>query len=126
MRQVIAQHAPHLKNALDALDAPPVPRPPATPAQRRRNWLVAGIIVAAIAGTLILIARGERSQAWFFTVAYGVIDPLFALYSGYYAWRQLKRKNWLLGVPMLLFALVMTGWTVQHWTELQHLLHDAQ
>ncbi len=125
LRQVIARHAPHLRNALDGLDAPPAPRSPLSPRRRRQNWLVAVIIAASVVGSFALIAKGAHSQMWFFTVAYSVLNPLFALFSGLYAWQLLRNNNRLLGVLMLLLALVMAGWSVQNWTQLWHLLHDV-
>lgn len=125
LRPVIARYAPHLKAALDAQDAPRAPKPPLAPEQRRRNWLIALIIAAAIAGSFVLIAQGERSQRWFFTLAYAVLNPLFALWFCFNGWQLLKKRNWLLGALMLLLALVMVGWSVQNWTQLQRLLHDA-
>ncbi len=126
LRADIGRHAPHLLPALAALDAPPAPKPPLSPAARRRNGLLALVGIAAIAGSFVLIAQGARWQTRFFTAAYAIIDPLFALTSGYYAWQLLKRKNWLLGVPILLFALVMVGWTARNWTQLLALLRGAQ
>jgi uncharacterized membrane protein (UPF0182 family) len=105
---------------------PDDPTPQRTVSQRSRNWLVAGLVAAALAGTLVLSAMGARTQAWFFTVAYGVLDPLSAVFAGFYAWQLLRKKNWLLGILLVLLALVMVGWTVEHWSQLRQLLHNIQ
>ena len=122
MRAVIIGHAPHLQGALDAIPAPPRAL---TTSERRRNWIVACLIVASLALGFILAGKGARWQAWFFTVAYGILDPLFALFAAIGAWHLLRKRNWLLGILTALLALVMAGWAVRNWHEFQRLLHNA-
>lgn len=122
MREVILGYAPHLKSALDAVPTPPRRL---TSAERRRNWIVACLIAASLALSAILVGKGERWQAWFFTVAYGILDPLVALFAAIGAWQLLRKRNWLLGVLSALLALVMAGWAVKNWDQFQRLLHNA-
>lgn len=125
LRAQIERHAPHLVAALAALDAPPSKRP-LTAAERRANWLVFLVVVGMLGVGAFLVTRGAVAQAWFFAVGYSIVNPLLALTSGYYAWQLLRRRGWLLGVLTLLLALVMAGWSVQSWIELQKLLGAAR
>jgi len=122
---VIAEYAPHLKDALNVLDAPPEPRRVPTPQEKRRNQLVAAIIVAAFVWGFVLIWKGETWQAWFFTVTYGLLDPVLAIAAGASAWICLRRKQWLMGTLTLLFALVMAGWSLRNWAVFGQLLNGV-
>lgn len=119
---VIANYAPHLKEPLQAVHAPPPPRPSPTPQDKRRNRLAAAIIAASMAWGFILIWKGDQWQAWFFSVAYSLLDPLLAVAAGVSAWVCLRRRQWLMGVTSLVFFLIMFGWTLQHWSQLIELV----
>ena len=123
MRGVILGYAPHLKGALGDIAAQ---RRSLTDSGRRRNWIVAGVVAAALAMSCVLIAKGERWQAWFFTVAYGLLHPLVAILAAIYAWLLLRKRNWMLGVLFALLAIIMACWAVNHWKQFQRLLHDAR
>jgi hypothetical protein len=122
LRDVILGYAPHLKGALDAIPAPPRAL---TASERRRNWIVACLVVASLALSVVLVGKGERWQAWFFTVAYGILDPLVALFAAIGAWHLLRKRNWLLGILTALLAIVMAGWAVKNWDQFQRLLHNV-
>lgn len=125
LRALIGEYAPHLKEAMNALDAPREPRPAPTPQEARRNRIVVAIVVAAFAWGFVLVWKGERWQAWFFTVTYGLLDPIFALASGAAAWVCLRRKQWLLGILSLLMLLIMAGWSVRNWAVFAELLNSG-
>lgn len=125
LRRLIVEYAPHLQEPLKALDAPPPPRPEPTPAETRRNRIIVAIVVAAFAWGFVLIWKGERWHAWFFTVTYGLLDPIFAIASGAAAWIYLRRKQWVMGVLSFLMMLVMFGWTLKNWVQFGQLLHGG-
>jgi len=117
----IARHAPHLRKPFDRLQR----RPAAAPTQlqpiassqhragRRRNVLVSIVVAGALLLSFVLIGLGAHAQAWFFSIAYALLDPLLALSTAIGAWQLLRRRQWLLGALGLAFALVLAGWTVE-------------
>jgi len=125
LREVVAAHAPHLRAALGLLDAPPAPRPEPTAAERRKGRLVVLLITLALGAGFLLIGLGPRAQDWFLTAAWGVIDPLVALCSAYYAWQYARDKRSMMAALLGLLALVMAGWSVQHIHRLMQLLRHT-
>jgi hypothetical protein len=122
LREVIVGYAPHLTEALNALDAPPPSKPAPTPEDRRRNKLVVAIVAVAFAWGFVLIWKGEQWQAWFFTITYGLLDPLFTVAAAAGAWLCLRRRQWLPGALSALLALILFGWTLHNWVQFAALL----
>lgn len=84
--------------------------------------MIAAIVVAAMAASLVLIALGPLTQARFLAVAYLLVDPLVALYSTIAAWQLLRNRQWLLGGLVALLALVMGGWSIEAVRAMQGLI----
>lgn len=128
LAEQIARHAPHLEAALASLSTkspiPPVETPPETPAERRKKWLVVGIVTAAFAWGFVLIWKGEVWQVWFFTVAQALLKPGFTLIAAWSAWSCFRARSWLLGILFAIFAVLLGAWTLTMWHQLAQLFRS--
>lgn len=111
----VARLAPHVRVIA-------AERAPATPQDRRRNVLAAVIVVVALAAGIAL-AMGAFGAAgvWVLPVLQSLCAPLLTIGAAAAAYRAWRAGSVLIAALLAMLTIVMAGWTVVAWSELEAL-----
>lgn len=92
------------------LPGPPAPPPP-TPKERRRGWLVFGLILSLAVSAFVLgIQGGSRWADILFATALSIVALLVALRAVISAWQAFRSRSWIAFLFLFLLALLVSLW----------------